>query len=168
MPQEELLRMLEGVVGDDIAHSDCSFAPAPRAGPGAVLVSTTDFFFPIVDDPYAMGRIGAANVLSDLYSTGIDTPDSVLMLLAAPEEIPDPGVRKTVTQLMMRGFADAAREAGCPVSGGQSVRNPWPIIGGVASAAVREQDILRPVHAVPGDVVVLTKPLGTQIAANAH
>jgi selenide,water dikinase len=131
-------------------------------------VSTTDFFYPLIDDPYMMGRIGCANVLSDLYSAGIVDVDTMLMLLASSEEITDARVRALVTRLLMKGFADAAREAGTNVSGGQSVRNPWPIIGGVASAVVREEELVRPENAVPGDVVVLTKPLGTQPAVNAH
>lgn len=132
------------------------------------MASTTDFFYPLIDDPYVMGRIGCANVLSDLYSAGIVDVDTTLMLLASSEEIKEAATRSTVTRLMMKGFSDAAREAGTNVSGGQSVRNPWPIIGGVASAVVREEQLVRPENAVPGDVVVLTKPLGTQVAVNAH
>ena len=68
-----------------------------------------------------------------------------------------------VTRLLMRGYHDGAAEAGCLVTGGQTIRNPWVVIGGVASAVVPESEVLLPHHAVPGDVLVLTKPLGTQV-----
>jgi len=66
----------------------------------------------------------------------------------------------------MRGFVDACTEAGCAVTGGQTIQNPWPIIGGVASATCSEAELVRPEGAQPGDALVLTKPLGTQVAAN--
>jgi selenide,water dikinase len=115
-----------------------------------------------------MGRIGAANVLSDMYSAGVVNIDSVLMILASSEDIKDIEIRNTVTRLMMKGFSDCVIDAGSKVQGGQSVRNPWPIIGGVASSVVTESQMILPVNAVPGDLVVLTKPLGTQVAVNVH
>lgn len=72
-----------------------------------------------------------------------------------------------VTTLLIKGFNDCAEEAGTSVTGGQTVLNPWPIIGGTASATVTEADMIRPGGARPGDMVVLTKPLGTQLAVNA-
>ncbi|KAH3768074.1 Selenide, water dikinase [Pelomyxa schiedti] len=136
--------------------------------PGTFLVSTTDFFYPVIDDPYVQGMIGCANVLSDLYSMGITRCDTMLMLLASSEEIPSPAHRRIVTTQMMKGFTDLARKAGTMVTGGQSVRNPWPIIGGVAMSVQPDSGIIRPIHAVAGDIVILTKPLGTQLAVNAH
>jgi len=68
----------------------------------------------------------------------------------------------------MRGFSDAARDVGVTVSGGQSVRGAWPLIGGAASAVCTADQYIEPVRAVPGDVVVLTKPLGMQVCVNAH
>ncbi len=135
--------------------------------PDIKLVQTTDFFYPLVDDPYMQGRIGCANVLSDLYSMGIDECDNMLMILAASRDMDDKQ-REVSTKLMMRGFNDLAHEAGTDVTGGQTVLNPWPIIGGVATSVVREADMIRPTGAQPGDVLVLTKPLGTQCAVNAH
>jgi len=72
-----------------------------------------------------------------------------------------------VTKQLIKGFDDAAKEAGVPVSGGQTVKNPWPIIGGVAKSICKMEDIIMPVNAVAGDVIVLTKPLGTQLVVNA-
>lgn len=130
-------------------------------------ISTTDFFFPLVDSPYMQGRIGAANVLSDLYAEGVEQCDFILMLLAACRDMPMKE-RTICTQEMVRGFRDACAEAGTSVTGGQTVLNPWPIIGGVATSIVTEDEFVPSDGAQVDDVVVLTKPLGTQIAVNVH
>lgn len=155
------------MVDAEIVSADCSIIPLPDRPTPTFLISTTDFFYPLIDDPYLQGRIGCANVLSDIYSLGIPDCDNMLMLLAASEEVPGK-YRKIVTSLMMKGFSDMAKEAGTIVTGGQSVRNPWPIIGGVAMCVRDEQRFIRPVSAQPGDLVVLTKPIGTQVAVNSH
>lgn len=134
--------------------------------PGFFQVSTTDFFYPLVENPEWQGRIAACNVLSDLYAMGVRHVDSVLMLLAWSIDMPE-AYRSVVTREMMRGFDAQCREAGTMVSGGQSVRNPWPIIGGVAQAICRADDIIMPINAQAGNLLVLTKPLGTQLAVNA-
>eukprot|EP01006_Ploeotia_vitrea_P035153 TRINITY_DN65842_c6_g5_i13.p1 TRINITY_DN65842_c6_g5~~TRINITY_DN65842_c6_g5_i13.p1 ORF type:complete len:329 (-),score=203.93 TRINITY_DN65842_c6_g5_i13:246-1232(-) len=144
---------------------DCSVRPSQKYE-GFSLVSTTDFFYPLIESPYEQGRIACANVLSDMYSMGVTHIDSVLMILAASLDM-DKKSRMIVTREMIRGFDDLAREAGTEVTGGQSVLNPWPIIGGVAKSICRDNDIIMPRHAVAGDVLVLTKPLGTQVAVNA-
>jgi selenide,water dikinase len=69
---------------------------------------------------------------------------------------------------MIRGFNDHAKLAHTRVTGGQTVLNPWPIIGGIALSVCSDQELIRPVHAQPGAVLVLTKPLGTQLAVNGH
>ena len=130
-------------------------------------ISTTDFFFPLVDSPYVQGRIGAANVLSDLYAEGVEHCDFVLMLLAACRDMPA-NERKICTQEMVRGFRDACAEAETSVTGGQTVLNPWPIIGGVATSVVTEDEFVSSDGSQVGDILVLTKPLGTQIAVNVH
>lgn len=129
------------------------------------IISTTDFFYPLIQDPYIQGRIACANVLSDMYAFGIANVDNMLMLLAASLDM-KPDVRNIVTKLMIKGFNDCAKEAGVEVTGGQSVLNPWPIIGGVAKSICQKSDFIRPVSAVAGDVIVLTKALGTQVAVN--
>lgn len=133
--------------------------------PGLFLVSTTDFFYPLVEDPYAQGRIAACNVVSDVYAMGIQDIDTVLMLLAVSSDM-NAVERDIVTREMIKGFHDLCKEAGSSVTGGQTVSNPWPIIGGVASTTIREEDMVRPEGVLPGDVLVLTKPLGTQVAVN--
>jgi selenide,water dikinase len=139
----------------------------PTKFPNIKLVQTTDFFYPLVDDPYTQGRIACANVLSDLYAMGLSDCDNMLMLLALSRSITKEE-RNSIGALMISGFNDLATEAGCLVTGGQTVVNPWFIIGGVASSVVREEEIIKPVSAVPGDVLVLTKPLGTQVSVTAH
>ena len=143
---------------------DCSVRKTRQ---GHVCISTTDFFFPLVDSPYLQGRIGAANVLSDLYAEGVGECDFVLMLLAACREMPEEH-RGICTREMVRGFNDACKEAGTTVTGGQTVLNPWPVIGGVATTICSEGEYVKSDGAQVGDVVVLTKPLGTQVAVNVH
>jgi len=130
------------------------------------MISTTDFFYPLIHDPYLQGKIGCANVLSDMYAMGVVDCDTLLMLLAASLDMQE-NERNVVTRRLIEGFSDLAKQAGTSVSGGQTVMNPWPIIGGVATSVCRDSDFILPEHAVAGDVLVLTKPLGTQIAVNA-
>jgi selenide,water dikinase len=149
---------------------DCSVRKTRQVGRGGqeiYSISTTDFFFPLVDSPYVQGRIGAANVLSDLYAEGVEHCDFVLMLLAACREMPK-DERTICTREMVRGFRDACIEAGTSVTGGQTVLNPWPIIGGVATSIVMSDEFVPSDGMQVGDVMVLTKPLGTQIAVNVH
>jgi len=143
---------------------DCSVRKTRQ---GHYCISTTDFFFPLVDSPYLQGRIGAANVLSDLYAEGVGECDFVLMLLAACRDMTEDD-RSICTREMVRGFNDACLEAGSTVTGGQTVLNPWPVIGGVATTICSEGEFVKSDGAQVGDVVVLTKPLGTQVAVNVH
>lgn len=142
---------------------DCSVVKTRHEG--LFLVSTTDFFYPLVADPYVQGRIACCNVLSDMYAMGVVDVDTMLMILGVSTDM-TPEQRDVSTTLVIEGFNDCAREAGTSVTGGQTVMNPWPISGGVAKGLVREAEMIRPIHAQPGDVLVLTKPLGTQVAVN--
>lgn len=145
---------------------DASVTPIPDQ-PGLSLVQTTDFFYPLVDDPYLQGRIACANVLSDLYAMGVVACHNMLMLLAISREFTE-AERDVVVPLIMQGFQDTAREAGCLVTGGQTVINPWCTVGGVASTVCSPEAVIMPERSSPGEVLVLTKPLGTQVAVNAH
>ena len=124
------------------------------------LISTTDFFYPLVEDPYMQGRISCCNVLSDIYAMGISRVDHMLMVLGISLSMQE-GDREIVTREMMRGFNDCATEAGTKITGGQSIMNPWPIIGGVANVMCNESEFIRPNNGIDGDLIVLTKPLGT-------
>lgn len=153
-------------MGDSAIGMDTSIIPLSRF-PGFFQVSTTDFFFPLIEDPYIQGKIACANVLSDLYAAGIVHCDNLLMLLCVSTKM-SPEERDVVASLMMRGFSDLAREGETRVTGGQTTVNAWPLIGGVAMTVAKEEDLIRPENAVAGDVLVLTKPLGTQLAVNVH
>lgn len=145
---------------------DASVTPIPGKA-DTFLAQTTDFFYPLVDDPYMQGRIACANVLSDLYAMGVFQCHNMLMLLAVAKEMTE-AERDAVIPLMMQGFQDTALEAGCLVTGGQTVVNPWVTVGGVASSVCSRKDIIMPESAKVGDVMVLTKALGTQVAVNAY
>jgi len=145
---------------------DASVTPIPGKA-DTFLAQTTDFFYPLVDDPYMQGRIACANVLSDLYAMGVIHCHNMLMLLAVSKEMSEKE-RDVVIPLMMQGFQDTAQEGGCLVTGGQTVMNPWVTVGGVASSVCGRDDIIMPESARVGDVLVLTKALGTQVAVNAH
>lgn len=143
---------------------DCSVVKTKL--PDTYLISTTDYFFPLVDDPYMQGRIAACNVLSDMYAMGVVDIDTMLMILGVSVDMDDKE-KDVVTTEMIRGFNDLAKEAGTTVTGGQTTMNQWPLIGGVATSICKEGvDFLRPIYAIPGDVLVLTKPLGMQLIVN--
>jgi len=148
---------------------DCSVIPIKSQVPGANLfmISSTDFFYPSVDDPFVQGQIGACNVLSDMYAMGVCQIDSILMILASSLEM-DLASRDIVTRRMIEGFSELCKRAGVEVTGGQTVFNPWPIIGGTAMSCCNPNEFIMPVNAVPGDVLILTKPLGTQVAVNVN
>lgn len=131
------------------------------------LISTIDFFYPLVEDPFIQGRIACCNVLSDLYAMGVTKVDTILMVLAISLKMTELE-REVVTSLMFEGFEDAAKEAETTVSGGQSIMNPWPIIGGAAFSSVDASEYIKPNQAKIGDLIVLTKPLGSQIAVNVY
>jgi selenide, water dikinase len=92
---------------------------------------------------------------------GITQIDNVLMILGVSTMMKEPE-REAITREMMKGFNDKAVEAGTNVTGGQSVMNPWPMIGGTAISVVPKSKVIMPNNANPGDMIVLTKPLGTQ------
>jgi selenide,water dikinase len=163
--QERLLKLLEGF-GKGKIGMDCSMIPSKRYK-DLYQISTTDFFFPLVDDPYLMGRIACCNVLSDLYAEGVEHCDNMLMLLSTCRGM-TLEENDIVMKLVIKGFNECALEAETEVTGGQTVQNEWMIIGGVAISLCKEEDMIRPVNAKDGDVIILTKPLGTQIAGNAH
>nr|XP_045223376.1 selenide, water dikinase 1-like [Macaca fascicularis] len=134
---------------------------------GRSLVQTTDYIYPIVEDPYMTGRIASASVLSDFYEVGVMECDNMLMLLGVSNKMTDREGDK-VMPLINQGFKDAAEEAGTSVTSGQTVLNPWIVLGGVATTVCQPSEFIMPDNAVPGDVLVLTKPLGTQVAVAVH
>lgn len=131
------------------------------------LVQTVDFFYPLIDDPHMLGRIALANVVSDVYAVGALAIDEIKLVCSAPTEFSDQE-RDTVVPMIIRGFQEAAAEAKCPAKIGSIALNPWCIIGGIATAVCHKSELIMPYNAQPGDALVLTKPLGTQLATNAY
>ena len=131
-------------------------------GEGRALVVTLDFFTPLVDDPYDFGRIAAANALSDIYAMGAE-PLFVLNLLAFPRALLDHGLVEEI----IRGGSDIARQAGVPIMGGHSVDDPEPKYGLVAVGDVAVENLVTNTSAEAGDLLVLTKALGTGVVATA-
>jgi selenide, water dikinase len=134
-----------------------------RLSPDLALVQTVDFFTPIVDDPQTFGRIAAANSLSDIYAMGA-TPLFAVAVAAFPES----GLDLSILHDILRGGVEKAREAGISVIGGHTVRDPEPKYGLAVTGKVRPDRIVRNSTAAPGDLLVLTKPLGTGILTTAR
>jgi selenide,water dikinase len=126
------------------------------------LVQTVDFFTPIVDDPFAYGQIAAANALSDVFAMG-GRPITALNLMGFPQKLVSP---KTIAAIL-RGGLEKAAEVGCAIVGGHSIRNPEPIYGLAVTGIVDLPNILANANARVGDLLMLTKPLGTGIATTA-
>ena len=126
------------------------------------LVQTVDFFTPIVDDPFSYGQIAAANSLSDIFAMG-GRPLTALNIIGFPADL----VRPRVISAILRGGLAKAAEVGCALIGGHSIRNPEPIYGLAVTGIVDVRHITTNANARPGDLLVLTKPLGTGIAATA-
>ena len=140
-------------------HDD---AAVVRLDDGKLLVQTVDFFTPIVDDPYQFGQIAAANSLSDIYAMGAK-PIFALNIVGFPiNDLPN-----EMLTTILQGGADKAKEAGIPTVGGHSVDDKEPKYGLVVTGEVEEKNIVTNKSATPGDVLVLTKPLGTGIIATA-
>lgn len=125
------------------------------------LVVTTDFFTPIVDDPYAYGAIAAANSISDVYAMG-GRPFLALNIAALPEDLPS-----SMVSAILRGGAEKAREAGVVVAGGHTVKDREPKFGLVVLGFVEPGRLLSKSGLHPGDVLVLTKPLGFGLITTA-
>ena len=126
------------------------------------LVQTVDFFTPIVDDPFSYGQIAAANALSDIFAMG-GRPLTALNIIGFPTDLLGPRV---VAAILRGGLAKAA-EVSCSIIGGHSIRNPEPIYGLAVTGIVDVRRLTTNAGARPGDLLVLTKPLGTGVATTA-
>ncbi len=132
-----------------------------RLGGGRVLIATVDFFTPIVDDPFAYGQVAAANSISDVYAMGGD-PFLALSVAAFPADLP-----AEVLSEIVAGAAIKVREAGAVLAGGHSVRDAEPKFGLTVLGFAREESLILKRGARPGDLLYLTKPLGTGVLATA-
>ena len=134
-----------------------------RLSDAVALVQTVDFFSPIVDDPYDFGRVAAANALSDVYAMG-GRPVTALNLVAFPLE----RLGADVLGEILRGGLDVCAEAGAVVVGGHSIDDPEPKFGLAVTGVVAPADLLTNAGGRPGDLLVLTKPLGVGAISTAH
>lgn len=125
------------------------------------LVTTIDYFTPIIDDPYDFGRVAACNATSDAFVKGGVDNVNALVVLGLPQKI-----RDTAGEIL-RGVVDAINGMGGVVSGGHTILNPWPIAGAAVTATGEQEKLLTTRSVSPGDRLYLTKPLGTQPAMGA-
>jgi selenide, water dikinase len=129
---------------------------------GPALVQTVDFFTPVVDDPYVYGQIAAANALSDVYAMG-GQPRTALAIAGFPKDALDTAVISAI----FKGGYDKLREAGVALLGGHTIQDPEIKFGYAVTGAVDPARILTNAGARPGDVLILTKALGTGVIATA-
>jgi selenide,water dikinase len=146
------------LVGSDTADD----AAVYRLSDSVAIVSTADFFTPIVDDPYDFGRIAATNALSDVYAMG-GTPLTALNLVAFP--LAELG--REVLREILRGGSDACAAAGVAVVGGHSIDDAEPKFGLAVTGTVHPDAVIRNSTARPGDALFLTKPIGGGLATTA-
>ena len=126
------------------------------------IISTADFFPPVVDDPYAFGQIAAANALSDVYAMGGE-PLFALNLAGFPDNLD-----LDILSRIFLGGADKVLEAGAVIAGGHTVTDEEPKYGLSVTGQVHPDRIFTKAGAQPGDILVLTKPIGTGVITTAH
>lgn len=126
------------------------------------LIQTVDFFTPIVDDPFDFGAISAANALSDIYAMG-GKPLFAINIVGFPTK----RLPVEVLESIMNGAGTVAREAGISILGGHTIENYEPIFGMAVTGIARPEKILSNSNAQPGDILILTKPIGTGIISTA-
>lgn len=161
---EEALRNVAFPTNENVLvdMSGADDAGVYRLNDSLSLVQTTDFFMPVVDDPFLFGKIAATNSLSDVYAMG-GTPLTAMNLVAFPVPLVEQGALAEV----MRGANEALRDAGVVTLGGHSIENEAPIFGLAVTGTVETDKIWRNQGARSGDALILTKPLGTGIMTTA-
>ncbi|HRP94857.1 MAG TPA: selenide, water dikinase SelD [Rhodocyclaceae bacterium] len=160
MLSQMLAQMPAGVVPPEllVGTDNADDAAVYRLNERQAIVATTDFFTPIVDDPYDFGRIAATNALSDVYAMG-GRPIMALAVVGMPiDKLP-----AEVIGRILEGGASVCREAGIPVAGGHSIDVPEPIYGLVGLGVVDPAEVKTNAGARAGDALILTKPLGIGI-----
>jgi selenide,water dikinase len=168
IPAGELEEIVAGLVGLDspdllVGLDDGDDAAAVRIEAGVAVLSTADFFTPVVDDAYDWGRIAAANALSDVYAMG-GRPILAINLVGWPRDtLPTELLRE-----VLRGGLDVANAAGCPVAGGHSINDPEPKYGMAVTGVADPARLLRNNAARAGMPLSLSKPLGVGVLNNRH
>src|SRR5829696_3702333 len=171
IPPGELEEMVRGLVGTQppagaeellVGLDDGDDAAVVRLDGDRAIVLTTDFFTPVVDDPYDWGRIAATNALSDVYAMG-GAPLLALNLVAWPRE----GLPFELLARVIDGGADVTRAAGALIAGGHSIDDPEPKYGLAVVGTVEPDRVWRNAGGRPGDALVLTKPIGLGVISTA-
>lgn len=163
---------------DKILHSDFKTIDFPKLlvgneskddaavyelNPGTCLISTTDFFMPIVDDAFTFGKIASANAISDVYAMG-GQPIMALAILGWPvDKLPT-----DLAQQVLDGAREVCKVAGIPLAGGHSIDSPEPIFGLAVTGTVAKENVKKNNTAKPSDLLYLTKPLGVGIITTAQ
>src|SRR5262245_23200319 len=168
IPPGELEEAVRGLTGQQFEHvlvglDDGDDAAVVRLRDDLAVLSTADFFTPVVDDAYDWGRIAAANALSDIYAMG-GHPVVAINLLGWPRGV----LPMELMSEVLRGGLAVAAEAGCPVIGGHSIDDPEPKYGMAVTGVADPDRLLRNDTAKPGLPLTLTKPLGVGLLNNRH
>jgi len=158
-----LLGMLPAITDPNVLVGSATADDAAiyRLSDDLALVFTTDFFTPIVDSPRDFGRVAAANALSDVYAMG-GNPTMALSIVGFPDNLPP-----TVLGEILSGASEIAAEAGIAIVGGHTIKSDEPIFGLAVVGTVHPKRVLSNAGAKPGDVLILTKPLGLGIISTA-
>ena len=167
LPAAELHALLAGLprTADDavlVGYQGADDAAVIQITPDLGLVQTVDFFTPVVDDPEDFGAIAAANALSDVYAMG-GRPVSAMSIVAFPLEVLGPDMLRGV----LNGAIQTLQAAGVPLVGGHSIEDPEPKFGLAVSGLIDPRRVLANSGAQPGDVLVLSKPIGTGAVVTA-
>lgn len=144
-----------------VGYDKSDDASVYRVSDELAIVQTTDFFPPIVDDPFMYGQIAATNALSDVYAMGGE-PKLALNIMCIPEKMD----KATVQEILRGGYAKAY-EAGAIITGGHTIHGAEPIYGLAVTGFVKPENVWTNSGAQPGDVLLLTKPLGVGILTTA-
>ncbi|MGH3445508.1 MAG: selenide, water dikinase SelD [Nocardioidaceae bacterium] len=169
LPAGELEEILAGIPGGTasgdllVGVENGDDAAVVRLDDDRAVISTVDFFTPVVDDPFDWGRIAAANALSDVYAMGGD-PLVAVNLLAWPREV----LPAEVAGEVLRGGAQVCGQASTPLAGGHSIIDPEPKYGLAVTGLAHPDHLLRNDAGVPGTPLTLTKPLGLGVLNNRH
>jgi len=162
-PLAQVLRQLPVFEDDNLLSNGIPYADAGvyRLREDCALVQSVDFFTPVVNDPATFGRIAAANALSDIYAMGA-RPVTAMNLVCFPRCLPQSALVE-----ILQGGAEKVLEAGAVLVGGHTVEDDEPKFGLAVTGVVDPQRLVSTVGARPGDILILTKPLGTGILATA-
>ncbi len=171
MPQADLEKLLESI---EVYLPEGSVKEKMLAGAGddaaviqirddLALIETVDFFTPNIDEPMIQGEISACNTTNDIYAMGAVEIVSVLVIMGAPTDMPF-----EISRDLLKGFKNFCERLGTHIVGGHTIINPWPFIGGCAVGLAHPNSVVYNRGAKVGDILLLTKPLGTQPAMAAY